>query len=43
MCIWRWMRDTRVRFPKPVKINSRNYWRLGELRRWQAEHAPERP
>jgi predicted DNA-binding transcriptional regulator AlpA len=37
MCIWRWMRDPRVRFPHPVKINSRNYWRIGDLRRWQAE------
>ena len=37
MCIWRWMRDARVMFPTPVKINSRNYWRLGDLRRWQAE------
>ena len=37
MCIWRWMRDERVQFPRPVKINGRNYWRLGDLRRWQAE------
>jgi predicted DNA-binding transcriptional regulator AlpA len=37
MCIWRWMRDERVQFPHPVKMNSRNYWRLGDLRRWQAE------
>ncbi len=37
MCIWRWMRDPRVQFPAPVKINNRNYWRLSNLRRWQAE------
>ena len=37
MCIWRWMRDPRVRFPAPVKINGRNYWRLGVLRQWQAQ------
>ena len=37
MCIWRWMRDPRVQFPQPVKINNRNYWRLGDLHRWQAE------
>jgi predicted DNA-binding transcriptional regulator AlpA len=39
MCIWRWMRDPRVQFPLPVKIgfSRRNYWQLGELRRWQAE------
>jgi predicted DNA-binding transcriptional regulator AlpA len=39
MCLWRWMRDERVKFPSPVKINGRNYWRLGDLRRWQAEQA----
>jgi predicted DNA-binding transcriptional regulator AlpA len=39
MCIWRWMRDPRVQFPLPIKINRRNYWRLGDLRRWQAEQA----
>jgi predicted DNA-binding transcriptional regulator AlpA len=39
MCLWRWMRDDRVRFPPPIKINTRNYWRLGDLRAWQAAHA----
>jgi predicted DNA-binding transcriptional regulator AlpA len=39
MCLWRWMRDERVKFPAPVKINGRNYWRLGDLRNWQAEQA----
>lgn len=37
MCIWRWMRDERVQFPAPIKINRRNYWRLGDLRAWQAQ------
>jgi predicted DNA-binding transcriptional regulator AlpA len=37
MCLWRWMRDPRVVFPLPVKMNSRNYWRLGDIRKWQAE------
>jgi hypothetical protein len=37
MCIWRWQRDEYVRFPAPVKINTRNYWTLGSLRRWDAE------
>jgi predicted DNA-binding transcriptional regulator AlpA len=41
MCIWRWLRDPRVQFPQPIKINARNYWRLGDLRRWQAERASE--
>jgi predicted DNA-binding transcriptional regulator AlpA len=42
MCIWRWMRDPRVQFPTPVKINGRNYWRRGDLRRWQAERVGPR-
>ena len=41
MCIWRWMRDDRVQFPKPMQMNRRNYWRLGDLRRWQAERAEQ--
>ena len=39
MCLWRWQRDPRVQFPRPTKINNRNYWRLGDLRRWQAAQA----
>ncbi len=42
MCLWRWMRDDRVQFPQPLKINKRNYWRLGDLRRWQAERAAKK-
>jgi hypothetical protein len=36
MCLWRWTRDPRVRFPRPdVVINNRKYWYAGTLRRWQ--------
>jgi predicted DNA-binding transcriptional regulator AlpA len=43
MCIWRWMRNDRVRFPHPIKMNGRNYWRLGDLRQWQAERMTKAP
>jgi len=43
MCIWRWMRDCRVKFPQPIKINKRNYWRLGDLRQWQARQGQQDP
>jgi len=34
--IWRWMRDPRVNFPKPIYINSRHrLWRLTELEAWE--------
>jgi predicted DNA-binding transcriptional regulator AlpA len=36
MSLWRWMNDEKIAFPKPLKINNRNYWRLGDLRHWQA-------
>ena len=42
MCLWRWQRDERVNFPQPIQINRRNYWRLGDLRRWQAERASQK-
>ena len=32
MCVWRWTRDGK--FPKPVRINGRNYWRSGVIRAW---------
>lgn len=37
MSLWRWMHNPAVDFPRPKKINGRNYWRLGDLRAWQAE------
>jgi predicted DNA-binding transcriptional regulator AlpA len=41
MSLWRWMRDPKVRFPRPIKIGgkARNYWRLGDIRAWQARQA----
>jgi len=42
MCIWRWMRDERVQFPQPLQINRRNYWKLGDLRRWQASRTEKK-
>ena len=37
MHIWRLLNHERNRalaFPMPVKINARNYWRLGAIRSW---------
>ena len=39
MAIWRWLRDERLGFPKPICINRRRYWRLGELAAWEARQA----
>jgi hypothetical protein len=38
MCLWRWTRDPRVRFPAPdLVINGRRYWKVTTIRRWKAE------
>jgi predicted DNA-binding transcriptional regulator AlpA len=37
MHIWRLLNREKLRplaFPRPIKINDRNYWRLGAIRRW---------
>jgi hypothetical protein len=37
MHIWRLLNEDKYRplaFPKPFKINDRNYWRLGVVRLW---------
>jgi predicted DNA-binding transcriptional regulator AlpA len=40
MHIWRLLNEEKylaLAFPKPIKINDRNYWRLGAIRRWICE------
>jgi hypothetical protein len=38
MCIWRWQRDPKVRFPLPdLTINGRKYWYAGTIRRWKGD------
>jgi predicted DNA-binding transcriptional regulator AlpA len=31
----RWTNDERLRFPKPLVINSRRYWREADLVEWE--------
>ena len=42
MTLWRWMRDDRVKFPIPIKLNRINYWRQGDVRRWLAERQAQK-
>lgn len=37
MTVWRWLADDSLGFPRPIKINSRNYWDQVELDRWDSE------
>ncbi len=39
MCIWRWIRDEKLGFPTPIKINNRRFWKLDELQTWEATKA----
>ncbi len=40
--LWRWMRDPRMNFPKPLYANSRHrLWRLAELEAWEASRSAE--
>jgi predicted DNA-binding transcriptional regulator AlpA len=35
--IWRLLNDehySHLKFPRPIKINTRNYWRRGEVLDW---------
>ena len=31
MSLWRWLRDSELAFPAPIKIHKRRYWRLADL------------
>ncbi|ODS02085.1 hypothetical protein AUC71_02435 [Methyloceanibacter marginalis] len=40
--IWRWMRNERMNFPKPMYANSRHrLWRLADLERWEESRTIE--
>jgi predicted DNA-binding transcriptional regulator AlpA len=46
MHVWRLLNEEKYRelaFPKPFKINGRNYWRLGAVRRWVRDREAESP
>ena len=31
----RWLMDSKLDFPKPLRINGRRYWRLAEIVDWE--------
>lgn len=33
--LFRWQRDPKLDFPRPVVIRGRRYWRLEELTAWE--------
>lgn len=34
MSLWRWMNDPEKKFPRPIYINRRRYWREVEIIAW---------
>ena len=34
MTLWRWLNDSALDFPKPVKIQARRYWREADIAGW---------
>ncbi len=42
MCLWRWERSPRVRFPPPeLRINGRRYWSRNAVRAFVAARAAD--
>ena len=37
MTVWRWLRDEKLNFPKPLIINGRRYWPEAELDAFDAK------
>lgn len=35
----RWLKNTQLCFPEPIRINGRRYWRLGDLQAFEARQA----
>jgi predicted DNA-binding transcriptional regulator AlpA len=39
MSIWRWLNDQNLKFPKPIYIRRRRFWKLAELEAWERARA----
>lgn len=39
MTVWRWRQDPELGFPSPVRIRSRLYYSVEELRNWMQSRA----
>lgn len=35
--LWRWSNSETMGFPKPIKINGFNHWKIDELEAWESE------
>ncbi len=39
MALWRWLHDSQLGFPAPIKVRDRNYFRLADIEAWEREAA----
>jgi hypothetical protein len=35
MCLWRWLHDPELHFPRPLIIRKRRYWPTRNLEAWE--------
>jgi predicted DNA-binding transcriptional regulator AlpA len=42
VCLWRWLQDSKMKFPEPTRINNRRYWRIADLVAWERARAANR-
>ena len=42
MTLFRWLKDQKLGFPQPIRINGRRYWRLADLQAFEARQAAQR-
>lgn len=41
MTIWRWLKEEDLKFPKPIYVQRRRFWREAELLEWIARQPRE--
>jgi predicted DNA-binding transcriptional regulator AlpA len=39
MTLWRWLRDPRMNFPKPLRFGRFRRWKLADLLEWEERQA----
>ncbi|WP_112663486.1 helix-turn-helix transcriptional regulator [Microvirga flavescens] len=39
MTLWRWERDPKVAFPRPMIVNRRKLYRLTDIEAWERQRA----
>ena len=39
MTLHRWLKDSHLDFPKPIRINGRRYWRLRTLLAFESQYS----